>query len=93
VKSLTGAPLDRIPLRGIPRVSLPVRLNDMKITYDLSEEDYKTFFRFHYSQNKIMKFRPYYGSLMVIIGWYLNRTMAWSRREETWAFYIIVFGS
>ena len=49
-----------------------VWLNDMKITFDLSEADYKTFFRFHYSRFRIIKFRLYYGTAMVMIGLYLS---------------------
>jgi hypothetical protein len=40
----------------------------MKLSFELTEKDQKKLFSFHYSRYRILRFRPYYGTAMILLG-------------------------
>jgi len=61
----------------------------MKIAFNLAENDYKSFYNYHYSQYKIMKLRPYYGTLMIIMG---GLHIIWIKNIKVLSLLLILFG-
>ena len=61
----------------------------MKINLNNTESDYKKFYKFHFSQNKLIKFRFYYGILMIFLGAFL---LCYSSNKSIYSVLIIFLG-